>query len=86
MNKVTLLSLIGATSADPFSTGKAPGTFLDVVTDDEGNTNYWIMAPKPGYEVPFDLRADELVIMSSEVDEVTATGVITAEFWNVGGD
>ena len=86
MNKLTLLSLIGASSANPFNSGKAPGTFLDVVIDDEGNTENWIMAPKPGYQVPFDLRSDELVIMSSDLDEVEALGVIKAEFWNVGGD
>ena len=59
---------------------------MDTVVDDAGNVQNWIMAPKPGYRLPFDIRGDELVIMSSELGEVAAAGVITAEFWNVGGD
>ena len=56
------------------------------MVDDEGNSKNWIMAPMPGYTIPFDLRKDELVIMSSELGEVDAAGVIKADFWNVGGD
>ena len=42
---------------------KLPGDLLELVEDDDGATTYWIMAPKPGYQVPFDVSKDELVIL-----------------------
>mgnify|MGYP006114375435 CR=1 FL=1 len=59
---------------------------MDTVVDDAGNSQSWIMAPKPGYRLPFDIRGDELVIMKSALGEVANAGFIVAEFWNVGGD
>ena len=46
------------------------------------------MAPKPGYQVPFDTRSDELVILTSPVVDTddSIAGVINAGFWNIGGD
>ena len=88
MKNISAICLIGLSlaedSVDPF--GQAPGSFLDAVFDDEGTIEYLKAAPKPGYSVPFDLRSNELVIMSSDVEEFEAGGIIIAEFWNVNGD
>ena len=43
------------------------------------------MAPKPGYE-NFDLGSSELMILSSAQSELDTSGVVKAEFWNIGGD
>ena len=66
MNKLvyTFATLnLAASNNQLINYGKEPGAILDLVTDDEGNEFYWIMAPKPGYDVPFDLRRDELMIL-----------------------
>ena len=74
--------------SDSFSSASAtltPGVLLQEVVDDEGITQYWIMAPKPGYD-KFDLGKDELMILSSDAPESASAGVVKAEFWNIGGD
>jgi hypothetical protein len=59
------------------------GPLLDTAVDPEGNDVFWVMAPKPGYEAPFDLGADELVILEGET---ALAGEVTATFANIGGD
>ena len=44
---------------------------------------YWVMAPKPGYEVPFDLGEDEMVILQGATADAAE---VTAIFANVDGD
>ena len=65
MNKLawTFALLNSATAID---SQKGKNSLLDEITDDAGETKWWIMAPKPGYDTPFDLRKDELVILQSE--------------------
>jgi hypothetical protein len=45
------------------------------------------MAPKPGYEVPFDIRTDELIILTADAadNDASVNGVINLEVWNIGG-
>jgi hypothetical protein len=69
MNKLLLsFGMLNAAIANQklINYGKGPNSVLDVVVDDEGEEFYWIMAPKPGYEVPFDLRKDELLILQAQ--------------------
>ena len=66
MNKLLLtFGMVNAATANTqlINYGKGQNSVLDKVTDDEGEEFYWIMAPRPGYEVPFDLRKDELLIL-----------------------
>lgn len=41
------------------------------------------MAPKPGYQVPFDVSSDELVILQGDIAEAT---VVKAIFSNINGE
>ena len=64
MNKLfTQFALLNAATA--LDSLKEPGSLLDLYVDDDGVESYWIMAPKPDYDVPFDLRSDELVILTA---------------------
>ena len=62
--------------------------------DDNGSETWWIMAPKPTYTVPFDLRQDELVIIQSDTKDQTGKlqnvplteATLQAQFWNIEGD
>ena len=87
MNKL-LSSIALFNVATALDSEKESGSLLDlVITDDEEET-YWIMAPRPGYDVPFDLRSDELVILTADAADTDAAiaGVVEAQFWNIGGD
>ena len=52
-------------TATALDSKKQPGSLLDLYVDDDGVESYWIMAPKPDYDIPFDLRSDELVILTA---------------------
>ena len=82
------LLLNTATASHSRESEKEAGSLLDQVVDDDGVETYWIMAPKPGYEVPFDTRSDELMILTADVADTdeSLAGVINAGFWNIGGD
>ena len=62
---------------------KAAGPLLDTAVDPEGNDVFWVMAPRPGYEIPFDLGADESIILEGETADAAE---VTATFANVDGD
>ena len=63
MNKAALTLALLNNSATAINSQKGKDSLLDEVTDDSGQTTWWIMAPRPGYTTPFDLRKDELVII-----------------------
>ena len=48
---------------DVLNTQKLEGPLLESVIDDDGAEYFWVMAAKPGYEVPFDITKDELVVL-----------------------
>ena len=66
MNKLAWTLALANSATAQINSQKGQGSLLDLVTDDNGNEIWWIMAPKPTYEVPFDLRTDELVIIQAE--------------------
>jgi hypothetical protein len=94
MNKlVTTFGLLSATYAQ-IESAKSTGNILELVTDDNGDEVYWIMAPKPGYDVPFDLRSDELLVIYGPDQDflgirsgtTISDSKLNADFWNIGGD
>ena len=81
MNQLIAFLLFNAANAQ-MNNQKAPGDLLDLVTDDEGVDYYWVMAPRPGYDVPFNVGEDELLILQGETADAAS---VIATFANVGG-
>ena len=65
------------------NTQKLSGDLLESVIDDDGAEYFWVMAPKPGYELPFDITKDELVVIQGDTSDAAA---VSATFANIGGD
>jgi hypothetical protein len=49
----------------------------------DGDDTYAVMAPKPGYDSPFDMKSDEFVTLESQDNDESN---IEATFNSVGGD